>query len=264
MNDLRVSIFGCDIDALRRPEAAERVWSWVQQSTEGCQYVVTPNVDHVVQLASNEKLQQAYRQASMVLADGMPVVWASRLLGRPLPERVTGADLVPAIFSAVPAGGRLSVYLLGAGAGVAERAAERIAAQWPRVEICGTYSPPFGFEKDPHENERILRQIAAVRPDVLVVGLGAPKQELWVHAHAGQIQARVALCVGATIDFLAAEKKRAPLWMQHLGLEWLHRLSTEPRRLLGRYAHDAWIFPRLVWRELAAARSQRRAAVDAA
>ncbi len=262
MNDSRVTIFGCDIDAVRKPQAAERVWHWVQQGAGQCRYVVTPNVDHVVQLTTNEKLQMAYRQASMVLADGMPVVWASRLLRRPLPERVTGADLVPAIFSAVPEGKRLSVYLLGAGAGVAERAAERIVARWSHVEICGTYSPPFGFENDPRENERILRQIAAVRPDVLVVGLGAPKQELWVHANADRIQAHVALCVGATIDFLAAEKKRAPLWMQKIGLEWLHRLSTEPRRLLGRYAHDAWIFPRLVWRELVDSRSARRAAAD--
>ena len=125
----------------------------------------------------------------------------------------------------------LKVFLLGAAPGVAERAAERIHERWPSVEVVGSYSPPLGFEKDACENENILQQVAAAKPDVLVVGLGAPKQELWVHTHCQQIAAPVALCVGATIDFLAGEKPRAPVWMRRTGLEWVHRLASEPRRL---------------------------------
>ena len=117
------------------------------------------------------------------------------------------------------------------------------------MEVTGTYCPPLGFEHDAAENAKILELIAAGHPDVLVVGLGAPKQELWVHRHRQQIQATVALCVGATIDFLAEHKRRAPLWMQKSGLEWLHRVATEPRRLLTRYARDAWRFPGIVWRQ---------------
>jgi N-acetylglucosaminyldiphosphoundecaprenol N-acetyl-beta-D-mannosaminyltransferase len=107
----------------------------------------------------------------------------------------------------------------------------------------------LGFERDDAENAKILNLIEAAAPDVLVVGLGAPKQELWVHSHRQQIAAPVALCVGATIDFLAGEKRRAPRWMQRTGLEWLHRCASEPRRLAKRYARDAVIFPKLVWRQ---------------
>jgi N-acetylglucosaminyldiphosphoundecaprenol N-acetyl-beta-D-mannosaminyltransferase len=179
----------------------------------------------------------------------MPVVLASRLLGKGLPERVAGSDLVPAFFAAVTRREPLRVFLLGAGPGVAIRAASAIAERYPGVEPVGCLSPPFGFENDPLENEKILGAIAAAAPHVLLVGLGAPKQELWVHRHADRLEARVALCAGATIDFLAGEKARAPRWMRQSGLEWLHRLATEPRRLAGRYSQNAWGFPRLVWRE---------------
>lgn len=245
----RVDLFGCRIDAVRMPEAAARVYELIAAGEDACNYVVTPNVDHVVMLEHHQGLRRAYDDAGLVLADGMPVVLASRLLGSPLPERVTGADLVPAIFDEAAARGGLRVFLLGAGPGVAEMAAANIARRWPAVEVSGTYSPPFGFERDAAENAAILAMIAASRPDVLVVGLGAPKQELWVHANRDAIRAKTALCVGATIDFLAGHKQRAPVWMRNHGLEWLHRVATEPRRLLGRYLRDARRFPSLIWHE---------------
>ena len=130
------------------------------------------------------------------------------------------------------------------------RAATNIELRWPSVRVVGTYSPPLGFENNEHENHRILEMIAEAKPDVLVVGLGAPKQELWVSKYQKQIQAPIALCVGATIDFLAGEKKRAPVWLQRIGMEWVHRVLSEPKRLVKRYARDAWIFPQLVWSEL--------------
>jgi N-acetylglucosaminyldiphosphoundecaprenol N-acetyl-beta-D-mannosaminyltransferase len=148
----------------------------------------------------------------------------------------------------------LRVFLLGAAPGVAQRAAENIHEHWPNVDVVGIYSPPLGFETDPAENNRILKMIAEADPQLLLIGLGAPKQELWVERHANQLQARVALCVGATIDFLAGEKARSPLWMRRMGLEWFHRLATEPSRLAKRYLRDAWIFPQLVWREWRGAR----------
>lgn len=246
----RVPLFGIEIDPLRMPEAVERVCEWIENDPEPlCRFVVTPNVDHAVLLQESEPLRAAYRDAGLVLADGMPVVLASRLLGRPLPERVTGADLTPALFDAATAERPLTTYLLGAGPGVAERAAEQIHLQWPHVRVVGTYSPPLGFEKEAGENDAIIGRVNAVEPDILVLGLGAPKQELWVHAHHRRLRARAALCVGATIDFLAGEKPRAPIWMRSCGLEWLHRLCSEPQRLLARYAKDAWIFPQLVWQE---------------
>jgi len=245
----RIPLFGITIDRTTLDEAASRVLAWCYSPRgDACRYVVTPNVDHTVLLQRCPELRTAYSEASLVLADGAPIVLASRLLARPLPERVAGSDLVPYLFANAAA--PLRVYLLGAEPGVAEIAAERISRQWPHVNIVGTNSPPLGFEQDEVENKRILAHIASVTPDLLIIGLGAPKQELWVHRHHGELAAKVAICAGATIDFLADRKRRSPVWMRRVGLEWLHRLSLEPNRLASRYARDAWFFPQLVWQEL--------------
>ena len=186
----------------------------------------------------------------MVVADGWPVVWASKILRRPLPGLVPGSDLTPALFSTWNGSRRLRVFLLGAMPGVAEVAARNIESRWPQVQTVGVYSPPLGFEYDELETNKILSRINDLQPDVLVVGLGAPKQELWVYRNRNQLRAKTALCVGATIDFLAGEKHRAPVWMRKCGLEWLHRVLSEPRRLAKRYWRDACIFPRLVLAEM--------------
>ncbi len=175
-----------------------------------------------------------------------------------LPERVAGSDLVPAFFDHVAACHDLStaeeklplrVFLLGAAPGVAEQAQRNIHQRWPGVEVVGTLAPPIGFEKSEEANREIFDAVAHAKADLLIVGLGAPKQELWTSRHADQLQAKVALCVGATIDFLAGNKDRSPRWMRKVGLEWLHRLAREPGRLVRRYGRDAWIFPQLVWRD---------------
>lgn len=245
----RVDLFGVAIDAVRMDQAVQQVLSWVDEPFGACRYIVTPNADHTVMLQEHESLREAYHDADMVLADGFPVILASRLLGRRLPERVAGSDLVPALFKAADPKKPLRIFLLGAAPGVADRAAKRIEAAWPGVVVADTYSPPFGFEHDEVEQERILTRVRTTSPDILVVGLGAPKQEIWVHTHRAKIQAPVALCVGATIDFLAGERSRAPRWLQRIHMEWLYRLLGEPRRLFWRYARDAWVFPQLVWRE---------------
>jgi N-acetylglucosaminyldiphosphoundecaprenol N-acetyl-beta-D-mannosaminyltransferase len=242
-----VKLFGIEMNRVNMQQAVREVLRWVGEHRGDCRYVVTPNVDHTVMFQENAALRAAYADASLVLADGAPVVWASRLLGRALPERVTGADLTPNLFAAVQE--PLTVYLLGAAAGVGERAAAKIQQRWPAVKVVGTYSPPLGFEHREEENEAIIERINAVAPDLLVLGLGAPKQELWIHQHRTRLHVSAALCVGAVIDFLAAEKARAPQYVQRAGLEWLHRLMSEPRRLFRRYARDAWIFPQLMWRE---------------
>jgi N-acetylglucosaminyldiphosphoundecaprenol N-acetyl-beta-D-mannosaminyltransferase len=139
--------------------------------------------------------------------------------------------------------------LLGAAPGVGLRAADRIRAAWPHVEIVAVDSPPLGFEQDPKENERIVRLVESCAPQLLIVGLGAPKQEIWTLQHRDRLRANVALCVGATIDFLAGDINRAPSWMRRCGLEWFYRLACEPRRLAKRYLRDAWHFPQLIWQE---------------
>jgi N-acetylglucosaminyldiphosphoundecaprenol N-acetyl-beta-D-mannosaminyltransferase len=249
-------LFGIDIDAIRMPEAVASVRHWIEgagKDRPACRYVVTPNVDHTVLLQENEELVSAYEKAHLILADGHPIVWASRLLRKPLPERVAGSELVPKLFDAFETdhrNGKLRVFLLGAQPGVGAIAAANMKAKWPNVETVGVYSPPMGFEKDPEENNFILGRIALTRPDVVIVGLGAPKQEIWVAKHFDQMHAKAALCVGATIDFLAGEQKRAPVWMQRSGVEWLHRMCSQPKRLVKRYAKDAWVFPQLVMRQM--------------
>jgi N-acetylglucosaminyldiphosphoundecaprenol N-acetyl-beta-D-mannosaminyltransferase len=201
---------------------------------------------------------RAYADADFVLADGAPLVLLSRLFGRAIPERVAGSDLVPKLFDRGRAERPIRTFLLGALPQVSERAARMAEERWPGVKVVGRDSPPLGFERNPAENDRILANVAAARPDVLIVGLGAPKQELWVHRHQSEIQAKVALCVGATIDFLAGEKRRAPIWMRRTGLEWIHRVASEPKRLSGRYFRDGLALPGLVFRELRHSMSRRQ------
>lgn len=256
-----VRLFGRDLAKVTLREAAAILFRWATDPVEAttgdgvaegrlrCRMVVTPNVDHVVQLRKNRHLAAAYDRAAMRTADGFPVVMAGKLFGRAVPERVTGADLVPAMFDLARADRPLRVFLLGAMEGVGDRAAAYVAGRWGHVEVVGTLSPPFGFEKDPEANAAIIDAVNAVRPHLLVVGFGAPKQEVWLAKHLDDLDARVAVCAGATIDFLAGEKSRAPRWMCLCGLEWLYRVMQEPRRLARRYARDAVTLPAILARE---------------
>ncbi len=210
-------------------------------------YVVTPNADHIVMLEENEELRRAYAGAQLVLADGMPVVWASRLIGPTLPERVTGAELMP-LLCAEASLRQLRVYFLGAAPGVAERAKRALEAQYPDLQVVGTYSPPLGFEKDPLQNQQVIERLRFARPHLIFVGLGAPKQELWMASNASLLGSGVFLGIGAAIDFCAGQVRRAPLWMQKGGLEWLFRLLQEPKRLAKRYLRDTRILA-VIWRQ---------------
>jgi N-acetylglucosaminyldiphosphoundecaprenol N-acetyl-beta-D-mannosaminyltransferase len=250
INRHKVRLFGIEMDAVRMDQAVAQLLIWISECDGQCRFVVTPNVDHVVLYHESEPLRRAYSDASLVLADGAPVVAASRLLRRPLPERVAGSDLVPCLFheaawQRLP----LRVYLLGGAPGVVQRAAERIVVEWPGIEVVGVASPPLGFERDAALNSELVAEINGCQPDLLLIGLGAPKQELWIHRYHAELSVPAALCIGATIDFLAGHRARAPRWMRRTGLEWLYRVLREPRRLARRYARDAWRFPQLVWRE---------------
>jgi len=246
--DMRTTVFGIAIDVVSLAMAAERIVMWLYEDAIG-RVVITPNLDHAVQFGKNPALRHAYEKAALVVADGAPLVWASRLGGgAELPERVAGSDLAPLVLKLGASRG-VSVFLLGAGPGVAERARAQIETIYPGVQVIGVESPPFGFEKDLAYCRALAQRLSALRPQLLLVGLGAPKQELWATEYAGQLGAKVILCVGATIDFLAGEIPRAPLWMQRRGLEWLYRASTQPGRLVPRYARNAWYLPGLLWQQ---------------
>ncbi len=202
--------------------------------------VVTPNADHVCQAERDGGYRQIVEDAALVTADGMPVVWASRLIRCPLPERVTGADLLPKVCEHAARSGR-RVFIMGGMPGEAEIAARKLRNAHPGLMIVGTYCPPFGFEKSEEETAKAVNAVNKSGADILFLGVGAPKQERWLAANKKSLQCGVAIGVGASIAFTAGTIPRAPRWMQRSGVEWVYRLSKEPRRLAMRYAKDTKI-----------------------
>jgi len=197
-------------------------------------YLLTCNVDHVMCLQKDELFRRIYREAHAVVADGMPIVWASVLAGTPLKQRVAGADMLTELGLWLEAK-RYRLFFLGAAEGVAEEAKRRLLERFPALHVVGCHSPPYGFETMEEENEKIVAMIREARPDILLVGLGAPKQEKWIYRHYLKYRVPVSIGVGATFDFLAGRVRRAPVWMRKAGLEWAWRLAQEPRRLWRRY-----------------------------
>lgn len=250
----KVQLLGVMVHPVTLQQAVDHIEAWLWEGPDGCRYVVTPNLDHAVLLKERDDLREAYRSAGLIIADGMPMVWASRLTGTGLKERVAGSDLVPALFGRPSRGRKLRVFLLGAAPGVADRAAINIHARYPNVHVAGTCAPDLGFEHRPTDNAEIVRRINEAETDLLVVGLGAPKQELWIHKNAPTLRVRAAICAGATIDFMAGHRLRAPRWMQRTGTEWLYRALSEPRRLIPRYAKDAYHLPALLLHDWKASR----------
>jgi N-acetylglucosaminyldiphosphoundecaprenol N-acetyl-beta-D-mannosaminyltransferase len=231
----RVVMFEVTFDDADLAGAVEAIAGALGARARG--YVVTPNVDHVVRVQRDAAFRAAYADAAFCFADGMPIVWASRLLGRPLRARVTGADLLPALCEMAAARG-FSVFVLGGTEGVAQAAAAALTGRFPLLRVAGTHTPPPEFGDDPRAVEAALQAVAGAAPDVLFVGLGAPKQELWVHAYWSRLAATIAVCCGAAVDYAAGTQVRAPRWAQRAGVEWLWRLAHEPGRLWRRYLVD--------------------------
>jgi N-acetylglucosaminyldiphosphoundecaprenol N-acetyl-beta-D-mannosaminyltransferase len=233
-----IAIMGVPFDQVTLRRAIERIEEMI--ASREPHYLVTPNVDFLVQAREDIELRRILCDAHLVLCDGTPLVWASRLLGNPLPERVAGADVVPALLRVAAEKG-YRVFLLGATPESAQAAVTKLQAQFPTLPIAGHYSPPFNtlLEMDHAE---ISRRILAAAPDLLFVSLGCPKQEKWIAMHYRSLKVPVTAGVGATIDFLAGHVRRAPVWMQRSGTEWVFRLLQEPRRLLKRYLKDSWVF----------------------
>lgn len=243
-----------EIDNLSFDEALEQIRELAETGQGG--YVVTPNVDHIVRLERDEKFREAYRQARLVLTDGQPLIWISKLLGCPIKEKVSGSDLFPRLCGLAAARG-FTMYFLGAAPGVADRAAGNLKKRYPGLVVAGTYSPPFGFEKDPEQVRQIWKNIEDAAPDLLIVCLGTPKQELFLWENRERLDHMLAFALGASLDFAAGNVRRAPVWMQKCGLEWFHRLCGEPRRLLKRYLTDGVRILPIVWKYRKAGKRKR-------
>lgn len=231
----RIKFMNTDIDNLTMAETLNEIDKLIQK--KNCSYVVTPNVDHIVRLEKDEELQKVYKNASLILTDGKPLIWISKWYKTPIKEKISGSDLFPRVCQ-LAANKNYTMYLLGAAEGVADTAARNLMKKYPGLNIVGTYSPPFGFEKNEQEMNTIKTQIQDVHPDILIVGLGCPKQEKFMYYNCKELGVPISFGLGASIDFEAGNIKRAPKWMSNHGLEWLYRFSKEPKRLFKRYFVD--------------------------
>jgi N-acetylglucosaminyldiphosphoundecaprenol N-acetyl-beta-D-mannosaminyltransferase len=197
-------------------------------------WINTANLDILRQFIENSESRKLVLAASHRVADGLPVVWASRVAGTPVPERVPGSDLVLSLPETAAQAG-VSVFLLGGNPGVAAAAAGRLRARYPGLQSVESYCPPFGYEDDPQELDRIKEALRGARPALVFVGLGFPKQERLIGLLRSEMPQTWFVGVGISLSFLAGEQPRAPALLQRLGLEWMHRLWHEPRRLFRRY-----------------------------
>lgn len=228
----RIKLLNTEVDNLTMKEAVERIEQLILDKKTS--YVVTPNVDHIVKLENDIEFQNVYKEADLILTDGMPLIWISRIKKNPIKEKVSGSDLFPEVCRLASKKG-YKIFLLGASDGVAAKAAENLKKRYVNLNIVGTYSPSYGFENKKDEIERIISIVKEAKPDILAVGLGAPKQEKFLYKFREELDVPVSLAIGASIDFEAGNIKRAPIWMQNSGLEWFYRLYKEPKRLIRRY-----------------------------
>ena len=228
----RVDVRGIPVDDIDRAGAVNTIMSAVARRS--FLQVCTVNLHFLVTARRQPGVLQVLRSSGLNVADGAPVVWLGRRCGGRLPERVAGADIVNDLMGEAAHAGR-RVFMLGGEGGAAAAAADNMVRLHPGLQIAGTYEPPTGSIDD-LDSDTILALLEQAKPDILLVALGHPKQELWIHRHSDRLAAPVAIGVGCTLDLLAKRQQRAPVWMQHHGLEWLYRLSRTPGRLLWRYS----------------------------
>jgi N-acetylglucosaminyldiphosphoundecaprenol N-acetyl-beta-D-mannosaminyltransferase len=239
-----VELFGLHINKTTFEESVDLLCE--QVTLRPAKVVVTPNVDHVVSLNDNPELHALYSSADFTFADGMPLVWASRLMGDRLPERVTGADLFVALCQRSEER-NWRVAVVGGKPGQEAKLAARFALVYPNLKVS-IYSPPMGFDYRNAAAQATIDWVNSVHADIVFVCLGFPRQCLWSLNGRNQFDAGLVLCVGAAMEFALGLKKRAPIWMQRAGLEWLSRLNADPVTLWRRYlVRDTKFFP-LVWR----------------
>jgi N-acetylglucosaminyldiphosphoundecaprenol N-acetyl-beta-D-mannosaminyltransferase len=238
--DNRMLLMGAPMDVVTEAQAVKAI---VDAAVEGCgHWTITANLDHVRRYHSDPAQKELIDSADLVVADGMPLVWASRLAREPLPERVSGSSMVWSVCEAAAERGQ-SIFLLGGNPGIAERAARVFEDRYAGLEIAGTACPPVGFENDAEELQSIETQLTSRMPDIVFVALGFPKQDLLIRRLREVLPGASFLGVGISLSYATGDLSRPPGWICQLGLEWAYRLWQEPtRRLLRRYLIDGLPF----------------------
>lgn len=241
----RMKFMNTHVDNITMADAVQEIDRMIREKKNS--YVVTPNVDHIVRIETDIEFKEIYDKADLVLTDGQPLIWISKLYGRPICEKVSGSDLFPKICELSAKKG-YTMFFLGAAEGVADIAARKLRHRYPGLQIVRTYSPPYGFEKDRQETQKIIDMVCEAHPDVLILALGTPKQEKFYFKHREKLSVPMTLAVGASIDFVAGNVKRAPKWMSDRGLEWLFRITQDPKRMFKRYIIDDTKILGLAWK----------------
>ncbi len=224
------TVLGVRVHAVQIPDVIRLMERWIDERV-GAQFIAVTNAHVVTEAQRDPSFKDILNSASLAVPDGMPLVWLGRRRGYPLKRRVYGPELMETFCRET--GPKYRHFFYGGAPGVPERLADALAKKY-NVQVVGTFSPPFR-PLTPEEDAEVVELINRAEPDVLWVGLGAPKQERWMYEHRDKLRVPVMVGVGAAFDFLAGVKPRAPRWMQEHGLEWLFRLLTEPRRLWRRY-----------------------------
>jgi N-acetylglucosaminyldiphosphoundecaprenol N-acetyl-beta-D-mannosaminyltransferase len=210
-------------------------------------YYITANVDFIAQAYDNGSLKDILFHADRVVCDGMPLVWLSRYFKPVLPERVAGSDMVFRLFEQAGQRG-WKVYFLGSDAETLSATQTILADRYPEMQVVGTFSPPFG-PVDSWPNEAILEEVKATKPDLLLVAVGCPKQEYWIHRYYKEAGVPLSIGIGASLDFICGTQVRAPVWIQKIGMEWFWRMLSDPKRLFKRYAKDFYYLILLAYRQ---------------
>ena len=232
VESLTVDLAGLRLAKLTRQEVVDHLFGALAEGVGG--WVVTPNVDYLRRYVADPEVRRLFADASLIVADGVPLLWAAKLQGTPLPDRIAGSDLVWLLAERAAREGR-SLYLLGGNEGAGEEAARRLVDRWPSLRVAGTSSPRVSRDPTEVELASILRSLKQADPDLIYVGLGAPKEERLIAALRTELARTWWIGVGVSLSFIAGDVRRAPPWMQRTGLEWAHRLFQEPRHLAQRY-----------------------------
>ncbi len=227
-----VVLAGARLHAITEMQCVAHVFQSLKHNRGG--WIATANLDHMRRLRNSAEFRRVYSATTVVVADGMPLVWASKLQGTPLPERVAGSDLIHSLTAGAAAQQR-SVFFLGGDPGCADAAAEQLTKDHPGLRVAGTYCPSMGFENDPTQMEELRRVVKQSQADIVFVALGSPKQELLISKINSILPQSWWIGVGISFSFVCGAIRRAPPVVQRFGLEWLHRLLQEPRRLGRRY-----------------------------
>ncbi|MGI6413273.1 MAG: WecB/TagA/CpsF family glycosyltransferase [Syntrophomonadaceae bacterium] len=234
MGKVKINILGCQLDAVDMREALDRIENMVKNRRVASQ-VITLNAEMAVHAFDNPQLQGVINRAALVTPDGIGIIWAAKRMGYQLPVRVTGIDLVYHLCQMAAKNG-YKVFLLGARPGIAEMASAQLVKRYPNLNICGYQDGYF------NNSEEVIKRIKDLAPDILLVALGSPKQELWINAYKDQIKVPVSIGVGGSFDVVSGAKKRAPKLFIRLNMEWLYRLIKEPSRIKRQL-----VLPRFVW-----------------